>query len=146
MNEIPNGEPDSTDQAGEEAVVNVAWQTGGMLGGAFDGPGYTPGRWSFGLSRPHSTAIWRLRLISFVAMIVLAVLTVASLLVLGLTVGLMPGVTGGLLVLTIAAGATWSATYAAERREILRRTAREYLEHKAARQAGLDDDAHPPAR
>jgi hypothetical protein len=133
VDEIPNGAPGDTDQRGQEAVVNVAWQTGGALGGAFDGPGYTPGRWAFGLARPRSVVIWRVRLLSFVGAIVLSVLTIASPIVLGLTIGMLPVVTGGLLVLAVAGWVTWGATYPAERREILRRTTREYRENRAAR-------------
>lgn len=100
--------------------------TNGMMGGMFDPPRRSSG--ILGLSRPHSSAIWRVRLVSAITAIVLGVLFVASPLILGLTIGLTPGVTVGLGAAAAAAGIAWAATYGAERREIIRRMAREEAE------------------
>ena len=116
--------PDSPDaERHREAIVEIANLTGGMMGGIFDGARGSSG--VLGLSRPHSTAIWRVRVVSAITGIALAVLTVASPLILGLTIGPTPGVTIGLGAAALAAGITFGSTYAAERREIIRRTARE---------------------
>ena len=116
--------PDSPEaERHREAVVEVANLTNGMMGGIFDGPRSSSG--ILGLSRPHSTAIWRVRVVSVITGIALGVLTVASPLILALTIGPTPGVTMGLGAAAVAAGITFAITYAAERREIIRRTARE---------------------
>lgn len=97
--------------------------TNGMTGGIFD-----RARGSsrvLGLSRPHSNAIWRVRAISAIAGLTLAILFVASPLILALTVGRAVGVTVILGAGALAAGIVCGSTYGAERREIARRVARE---------------------
>lgn len=112
-----------TSDAQREAIVEMANLTNGMTGGIFD-----RARGSsrvLGLSRPHSNVIWRVRAISAVAALVLAVLFVASPLILALTVGRVVGVSVALGAAALAAGLVCASTYGAERREIARRVARE---------------------
>jgi len=114
---------DAAAQAQREAVVEVANLTNGMTGGMFD-----RGRGSsriLGLSRPHSTAIWRVRVTSAIAALALALMAIASPVILGLTVGVNWGVTVGLWIAAVAAFIVFAASYAAERREIIRRAGRE---------------------
>ena len=124
---MPDGFDDGPDspeaERNREAIVEIANLTGGMMGGIFDGARGSSG--VLGLSRPHSTAIWRVRVVSAITAMALGVLFVASPLILGLTIGLTPGVTIGLGAAAVAAGIIFGSTYAAERREIIRRTARE---------------------
>jgi len=114
---------DAAAQAQREAVVEVANLTNGMTGGMFDRR-----RGSsriLGLSRPHSTAIWRVRVTSAIAALALALMAIASPVILGLTVGVNWGVTVGLWIAAVAAFIVFAASYAAERREIIRRAGRE---------------------
>lgn len=122
---MPDGfdeDQDSSD-AQREAVVELANLTNGMIGGIFDGA--RDASRPRGSSRPHSTSIRRVRVISGVAAVILALLTVASPVVLGLTVGLRWGATVGLGIAAAAAGIVFVSSHAAERRVIIRRTARE---------------------
>lgn len=122
---MPDGfdeDHDSSD-AQREAVVEMANLTNGMMGGIFDRP--RDASRPRGSSRPHSTSIRRVRVVSGVAAVILALLTVASPVVLDLTVGLRWGATVGLGIAAAAAGIVFVSSHAAERREIIRRTARE---------------------
>ena len=113
---------DASARARREAIVEMANLTGGMTGGMFDPPRRSTG--ILGLSRPDSTAIWRMRVTSAIAALALAVIAIASPVVLGLTVGTNWGVTGGLWIAAAAANIVFVASYSAERREIIRRTSR----------------------
>jgi len=75
---MPNGFDDDQDRSDvqREAVIEMANLTNGMMGGMFDPPRSSNG--ILGLSRPHSRAIWRVRVASAIAAIVLGVLFVAS--------------------------------------------------------------------
>jgi hypothetical protein len=119
---MPDGFDDDQ-EVQRDAVVEMANLTNGMMGGIFD---RTRGSSRvLGLTRPHSTAIWRVRVGSAIAAICLAVLTVVSPLILAVTIGSIAGVTIALGVAAVVAGITFVSTYAAERREIARRIARE---------------------
>lgn len=110
-------------QARREAVVEVANLTNGMMGGVFD-RAHSSSR-VLGLSRPHSTVIWRVRVASAVAAISLAILAIASPIILAVTVGPAPDVGIALGVTAVAAGIVFVSSYVAERREIARRVAGE---------------------
>ncbi|MGN6126096.1 MAG: hypothetical protein ACTHON_05990 [Humibacter sp.] len=135
MSEIPDGKPDPLEKARYETAVQLGYLNAGELGGVLDESraqrdrGIDAGG-RIGRRRPHSKAIWRVRVVSAVLAIVLAVLTVASIFVLSLTIGFMPEVTIVLFVLAVVATAVWIGTYGAERREILRRHAREHSEQE----------------
>jgi hypothetical protein len=118
---------DDDQEAQREAVVEMANLTGGMMGGIFDKSRGSSG--VLGLSRPHSTAIWRVRSASAIVAISLGVLAIASPVVLALTVGWVARVTIGLGAAAVAAMVVFVSTYAAERREIARRTAAESDDH-----------------
>ncbi len=127
--ELDDG-PDSPEaERHREAIVEMANLTNGMMGGIFDRARGSSG--VLGLSRPHSTAIWRVRVVSAIDGIVLAVLTFGSPLILALTIGPSAGVTFGLGAAAAAAGITFASTYAAKRREIIRRASREDGEREA---------------
>ena len=109
--------------ARREAVVEMANLTNGMMGGVFD-RAHGSSR-VLGLSRPHSTVIWRVRVASAIAAISLAILAIAMPIILAVTVGPSTGVGIALGVTAVAAGIVFVSSYLAERREIARRVARE---------------------
>ncbi len=122
---MPDGYDDERDSsdAQREAVVEMANLTNGMMGGMFD-RSREPSR-VHGSSRPMPTTVGRVRAVSGVVAIGLAVLTVASPVILSLTVGVRTGVTVGLGVAALAAGIVYVVSSAAQRRAIGRRAARE---------------------
>jgi len=123
--DMPDEFSDSQNESGarREAVIAMANLTNGMMGGMFDRAQGSSR--VLGLSRPHSTAIWRVRVASAIAAISLAILAIVSPIILAVTVGPAPGVAIALGVAAVAAGIVFVGSYLAERSEIARRASRD---------------------